>query len=65
MWPFKARRTEVCLAINSVRLAVLIVHVTARDTQAGDPHGGASDAGDLLNVMDYLTRRDCIAPALP
>ena len=48
-----------------MRLAVLIVHVTARDTQAGDPDGGASDAGDPLNLMDYLTRRDCIAPALP
>jgi len=48
-----------------VRLAVLTVHVTARDMQAVESHSGASDAGDLLNVLDHLTHRGCIAPDLP
>jgi len=46
---------------NSVRLAVLTVQLTALDVQAVKPHGGASDAVDLLNVMDHLPHRKCIA----
>lgn len=51
-----------CLAISSVRLAVLTVYVTARDVQAVESHGGVIGAGDLLNVLDHLNPRDCIAP---
>ena len=48
--------------MNSMIVAELTVHVTAREPQAVESH---NDAGNLLNVMDHLSHRDCISPDLP
>ena len=40
-----------------MRVAVLTMHAIARDMQVVESHGGPSDAGDLVKVMDHLTHR--------
>ncbi|KAL0040124.1 hypothetical protein WJX79_007702 [Trebouxia sp. C0005] len=50
-----------CLAISSVRLAVLTVYVTARDVQAVESHGGVIGAGPV--PMTFFESRSQVKEA--